>query len=65
MTTWEAPGGMLLVPAGKKRNGKPHTVLVIQVLVVTSAADARAVERANPALRFVERKGRATKGGAS
>ncbi len=56
-TTWEASGGMMLLPAGKKKNGKPHTVLAIQVIVCMTKADARALEKHQPSLRFVERTG--------
>ncbi len=55
MTTWEAYAGMTLVSAGKKRNGKPHTVLAIQVLVVVTESDAKRLTKANPQLTFVKK----------
>lgn len=55
MTVWEAYNGLTLVEAGKRRSGKPHTALLINVLVCTSEADAKRVMRAHPGLKFVKR----------
>lgn len=56
-TTWEASGGIMCIAAGKKRNGKPRMVLAIQVITVMTKADAVAVQKAHPSLKFVERTG--------
>lgn len=63
MNRWEAFGGVLPIVVGKRRNGKPHTILMMQVLVCMTEADAKAVSKVHPSLKF-RRKGRAmpTKG---
>jgi hypothetical protein len=65
---WEACGGMLAVGGGKKRNGKPHTVLMIQVFVCMTEADAKRVSKQHSSLKFVKRTRRelpAAKGGCA
>ncbi len=57
--TWEALNGVSMIPTGKtRRSGKPHCVLAINVLVVMTEADAKAMKRLYPRLDFVKRKGR-------
>ncbi len=60
-TTWEAMGGMLTMRVGKTRAGKPKAVLMMQVMVCFSAADAKAVAKEHPQLKFVERTGSTVK----
>jgi hypothetical protein len=54
---WEALNGMSMVEVGKRRNGKPHNVLLLNVLVAVSETDAKLVMRKVPSLKFVK-KGR-------
>ena len=57
MTTWEAYAGLVPIVVGKRRNGKPRTVLAINTVVVTTEADAKLVAKAHPSLKFVKREG--------
>lgn len=54
LQTYEAYAGTSLVVAGKKRDGKPLMRLVVNVIVATSKADAKAIEKAHPHLMFRE-----------
>ena len=54
--TWEATDGVLLVDAGKRRNGRPHSVMMVRIYVCFSAADAKAMAKVAPSLRWVERE---------
>lgn len=56
MDTWEALNGMVLIETGKKRrSGKPHKILAMNVLVCMTEADAKAVAKKHPSLKFVKR----------
>ena len=58
-TTWEAWEGCSLVPTGKKRrSGKPHTIMVVHVVVAMTESDAKALAKLEPRLKFVKRRGR-------
>lgn len=54
--SWEAYGGLMPVEVGKLPNGKPRIVLMVQVLVCTSEADAKRVTRVHPSLKFKRRR---------
>lgn len=54
---WEAWYGTSIVDCGKKRNGKPRRTLVLNFMVATSEADAKAITKAHPTLKF-KRTGR-------
>lgn len=59
MTTWEAYGGVMAVNAGKRRNGKPKAVLMVQLLVCMTEADAKLMTKHHPQLKFVKKTRRA------
>jgi hypothetical protein len=56
--SYEAWGGLSVVSCGKRKNGKPHNVLVLNVMVVTSKSDVAAMTKAYPQLKFFECKPR-------
>ena len=58
----EAWYGTQLIDAGKKRNGSPRRTLVTLILVAHTATDARALEKAHPHLKFIERDARSETG---
>jgi hypothetical protein len=65
MKRWEAYGGIVPVKVGKRPNGKPHSVLMIETFIVMTAADAKAVEKACPGLKFKKVDGTAPSSGAT
>ena len=57
MKRWEAVNCIGTVLVGKRRSGKDHNVLVTEIIVAHSRADAAAITKAHPRLKFFE-KGR-------
>jgi len=55
---YEAFGGMTVISCGKRKNGKPNNIMIMEVLVVMSKSDAKALTKAHPRLKFFERKSR-------
>ncbi len=55
-SVWEAHNGLITIEVGKRRNGKPHRVLMVALVVCMSEADAKRVPKLHPALKFVKRK---------
>ena len=53
---WEAYAGMAVFDCGKRRNGKSRRVLAVTTIRVFSAADAKALRKAEPGLKFVLRE---------
>lgn len=51
-TEYHALNGTGIVHVGKRRNGKPHNVLVMHVLVALSATDAKLITKAHPGIKF-------------
>jgi hypothetical protein len=45
-TEYHALNGTGIVRVGKRRNGKPHAVLVMHVLVALTASDAKLITKA-------------------
>lgn len=57
--TWEAANGMSLITTNRKRrSGRPHPILAVNVLVVFSEADAKWLAKKHPGMKFVRRTGR-------
>ncbi len=56
MVLWEFYKGLVLINAGKRRNGKPHTVITIETFRVMSESDAKALIKAYPELAGRARK---------
>ena len=57
MKRWEAFGGITSDVVGVRRSGRPHAVLMTTIIVVFSAADAKAMTKKYPQLKFKERTG--------
>ncbi len=55
---WEAWYGTQIVEAGTTREGKPRNTLVTLILVAHTKTDAKALAKAHPELKFIEREAR-------